>query len=67
MRRRILDKIESYADDASSQANNVKSLTGDSGYRLRVGDDRVLFTLEDASVTVMLVRRIRHRRDAYGR
>ena len=40
---RIRDKIEQYAADPSSRANNVKRLQGRQGYRLRVGDWRVLF------------------------
>ncbi|WP_119389381.1 type II toxin-antitoxin system RelE family toxin [Taklimakanibacter lacteus] len=40
--RRIVDKIEQYASDPGSQANNVKALTGSSYLRLRVGDWRVI-------------------------
>lgn len=40
--RRIVDKIEQYASDPGSQANNVKTLTGSSYLRLRVGDWRVI-------------------------
>ena len=65
-RARIIRKIEQYADDPASQANNVKALQGSDLYRLRVGDYRVLFTIAaDSTVTVMLVRRVRHRREAY--
>ena len=38
----IRTKIEAYAQDPSSQANNVKSLKGREGIRLRVGDWRVI-------------------------
>jgi mRNA interferase RelE/StbE len=65
-RARIIGKIERYADDPASQANNVKALQGSDLYRLRVGDYRVLFTIAaDGTVTVMLVHRVRHRREAY--
>jgi mRNA interferase RelE/StbE len=65
-RARIIRKIEQYADDPASQANNVKALQGSDLYRLRVGDYRVLFTIAaDSTVTVMLVHRVRHRREAY--
>ncbi|RTR15679.1 type II toxin-antitoxin system RelE/ParE family toxin [Azospirillum griseum] len=65
-RARILKKVEQYAADPASQANNVKALQGSDLYRLRVGDYRVLFTIaEDGTVTVMLVHRVRHRREAY--
>lgn len=43
----IRTKIEAYANDPSSQANNVKSLKGREGIRLRVEDWRV--TLNDQS------------------
>lgn len=65
-RARVIGKIERYADDPASQANNVKALQGSDLYRLRVGDYRVLFTIAaDGTVTVMLVHRVRHRREAY--
>lgn len=38
----IRTKIEAYAQDPSAQANNVKSLKGREGVRLRVGDWRVI-------------------------
>ncbi|TQE99570.1 MAG: type II toxin-antitoxin system RelE/ParE family toxin [Spiribacter salinus] len=38
----IRSKIETYARDPSSQANNVKTLKGREGVRLRVGDWRVI-------------------------
>ncbi len=40
--RRIIGKIEAYAVDPDSQANNVKPLKGREGIRLRVGDWRVI-------------------------
>ena len=42
MARRILDKIDAYAADPQSQANNVTALVGREGIRLRVGDWRVI-------------------------
>jgi len=38
----IRSKIQAYAQDPSSQANNVRSLKGREGIRLRVGDWRVI-------------------------
>jgi mRNA interferase RelE/StbE len=35
-------KIEAYAENPASQANNVKALKGGQGIRLRVGDWRVI-------------------------
>jgi mRNA interferase RelE/StbE len=39
---RIVEKIEAYAANPDSQANNVKVLRGREGIRLRVGDWRVI-------------------------
>ena len=38
----IRTKIEAYATDPASQANNVKALKGREGMRLRAGDWRVI-------------------------
>lgn len=40
--KRIRSKIEQYAADPASIANNVKKLTGSSYIRLRVGNWRVI-------------------------
>ena len=53
-------KIEQYAADPGSLANNVKRLQGRPGFRLRVGDYRVIFT-EDGMVLDVLA--IGHRRE----
>lgn len=61
--RRIRSKIEQYAVDPSSFANNVKMLTGMDGYlRLRVGDWRVIFS---ESGDVVAIVRIASRGGAY--
>jgi mRNA interferase RelE/StbE len=49
---RILAKIEAYAADPASQANNVKALKGSTALRLRVGDFRVVFEESDAEIIV---------------
>lgn len=46
-------KIIQYAEDASSQTNNVKPLVGVDAKRLRVGDFRVIFT-ETADIITIL-------------
>jgi mRNA interferase RelE/StbE len=46
-------KIARYAEDASSQTNNVKSLVGVDAKRLRVGDFRVIFTETNNMITVL--------------
>lgn len=62
MARRIRDKTEQYAADPASLRNKVEALKGFPGYRLRVGDYRVIFT-EDA--VVVLVVKVGHRREVY--
>jgi mRNA interferase RelE/StbE len=49
---RIVGKIEEYAVDPASQANNVKVLQGRDGIRLRVGDWRVI--MQDREVLDVL-------------
>jgi mRNA interferase RelE/StbE len=39
---RIVEKVEAYAEDPASQANNVKALRGRDGIRLRTGDWHVI-------------------------
>ena len=39
-------------------------LTAEEGYRLRIGDYRVLYRVDDASST-MFIHRVKHRREAY--
>jgi mRNA interferase RelE/StbE len=51
----IKRKIDAYALDPASQANNVKALRG-GGYRLRVGDYRVIFEETEDEITVTKIR-----------
>ena len=50
--RRIVSKIEAYAENPASQANNVTALQGRDGIRLRVGDWRVI--MDDGVVLAVL-------------
>ena len=47
--KRIRAKIDQYAEDPASLAQNVLKLQGRDGYRLRIGDWRVIFA-EDGTV-----------------
>lgn len=59
----IRSKIEQYAANPASLANNVKSLKGEPGYfRLRVGDWRVLFGEDESTISII---RIAPRGSAY--
>ncbi|AWI55819.1 type II toxin-antitoxin system RelE family toxin [Sinorhizobium fredii] len=61
--KRIRSKIEQYASDPASLANNIKALKGLQGtYRLRVGDWRVIFT-EDGEI--IAIKKIAPRGGAY--
>ena len=61
-RRRIL-KALARLSTAPRGGPNVKALQG-GGYRLRVGDYRVLYVIEDAILLVLVVR-VGHRREVY--
>jgi mRNA interferase RelE/StbE len=61
-RRRIVDRIQALA--AEPRPPGVEKLSGAEKYRARQGDDRVLYSIDDAPSTVMVVR-IGHRRDVY--
>lgn len=50
--RRITTKVEQYSRDPASQAGNVKKLQGRPGYRLRVGDWRVIFDEDDNIIDI---------------
>jgi mRNA interferase RelE/StbE len=64
-RGRIIAKVQQYAADPAALANQVIHLTNSPFYRLRVGDYRVIFSLDDELVVLMTVIRVRHRREAY--
>jgi len=58
-------EYEQYAEDPKSLTNQVKALKGREQFRLRVGDYRVLFVIENDVVAVMVVTAVRHRSRAY--
>ena len=64
LERRIISKIDSLAADPFAPNNNVTSLKGVDGFRLRVGDWRVLYTLDGEAGTMTIVA-ILPRGDAY--
>ena len=64
-RERIIAKVEQYASDPASLANQVIILTDSEYRRMRVGDYRVIFGIEYNKTTVMVVLRVRHRREVY--
>lgn len=63
IRRRIADKIDALADAPRPQGmETVKG--GEDLLRIKVGDCRILYQVQDKASTVLVVR-IRYRREAY--
>ena len=60
--RRILAKIESLRDDP--RPHGVEKLSAQERYRVRQGDYRILYSIEDAALVVEVVK-VAHRRDVY--
>jgi mRNA interferase RelE/StbE len=52
---RVIARIEQYAADPDSLAANVRRLRGSRALRLRVGEPRVIFTVEGDTMTVIKV------------
>jgi mRNA interferase RelE/StbE len=61
-RRRIISKIQSLAEEP--RPRGCEKLSGRDRYRLRQGDFRILFELDDDARAVTVVK-IGHRRDIY--
>jgi mRNA interferase RelE/StbE len=60
--RRILQRIDGLAEDP--RPVEAEKLSGDEKYRIRQGDYRILYTIEDDIATVTVVK-VGHRRDVY--
>jgi mRNA interferase RelE/StbE len=63
IRRRVVNAIGVLAADPRA-SRNVKALQGQPGYRLRVGDWRVIYDLQDDVLKVLVIS-VAHRREAY--
>jgi mRNA interferase RelE/StbE len=62
--KRIVEAIENLADDP--RPAGCKKLKARDGYRIRVGDYRVVYTVDDARITVVIVK-VGARGDVYDR
>jgi mRNA interferase RelE/StbE len=63
VRGRAVAKTEALADDP--RPNGCEKLAGvEDTYRVRVGDYRIVYEVQDAVVTVMIVK-VGHRREVY--
>ncbi|MBF0331144.1 MAG: type II toxin-antitoxin system RelE/ParE family toxin [Candidatus Omnitrophica bacterium] len=58
----ILDRIRLLADDP--RPRDVRKLSGDEKYRIRCGDYRILYLIED-DVLIIYVVKVGHRKDVY--
>lgn len=61
-RARIVERIEALESDP--RPPGCKKLAGDELWRIRVGDYRVVYSIEDAQLIVLVVR-VGHRREIY--
>ena len=62
MRPRIEGAIALLAEDPRPPAS--RPLTGRAGYRVRVGDYRIIYTIQDDMLLIVVVS-LGHRRDVY--
>ncbi|HHH72508.1 MAG TPA: type II toxin-antitoxin system RelE/ParE family toxin [Sulfuricurvum sp.] len=59
---RIVEKIQGLSDDP--RPPGCKKLSGDEKYRLRAGNYRILYKIEDSELIIYVVK-VGHRRDVY--
>ena len=61
----IFEKIKILAKDPSNKALNIKKLKGIEGYRLRVGEYRVIYEIENNRLIINIIK-IQSRGSVYG-
>ena len=66
IKSRILDKIHEIKEDPDNPNSDVDKLKGESGYRLRVGQYRIIYTRHRDQLIIEVVK-IRPRGDIYKR
>ena len=62
VQRRLAPAIDALAEDP--RPASAKKLSGTELWRIRVGDYRVIYALDDGALTVLVVR-LGHRREVY--
>ena len=62
VRERLADSIDDLQSDPRPPGG--KKLVGATGYRIRAGDYRILYTIDD-SAAIVRIYRIGHRREVY--
>jgi len=60
--KRILSHIKNLSNDP--RPIGIQKLTNEGGYRIRSGNYRILFEIDDKSQTIFIYR-IKHRKDVY--
>lgn len=60
--QKILKKIGGLKDNPYGQ--NSQKLEGDKGYRIRLGDYRVIYTIDKENKTILIIK-IAHRKEVY--
>ena len=60
--RQIIKKIRALSDEP--RPNGCLKLTAEEGYRIRMGDYRILYRIDDGAKRIFIYR-IKHRKDAY--
>jgi len=60
--KRIVDRIQGLA--TNPRPPGAEKLSGDDRYRIRQGNYRIIYSIQDAELTVWVVK-IGHRRDVY--
>jgi mRNA interferase RelE/StbE len=60
--QRITDVVESLR--LNPRPHGVKKLLGDEGWRIRIRDYRILYTIDDEKRLISIYR-VKHRREAY--
>jgi len=61
--KKVVDKIQSLAN--TPRPVGCKKLTADEKYRVRVGDYRILYSIEDKKLVIYVVK-VGHRKKVYG-
>lgn len=60
---RITEAVDALC--SNSRPDSCKKLAGaDHSYRIRVGDYRIIYDIQDSTLVILVIR-VRHRRDAY--
>ena len=62
MARRILKKVEELSENPFSK--DIKKLKGSDDFRLRVGDYRIIFAIEQNTIQIL---KVGHRKNIYER